>query len=157
MKRQDFLTTLKQEQKLELVEESEEICKSYLVKADESLKSAKLLLDNALLENAVSMAYYSMYHATTALMRKVGIKCENHTGNIILLKQAFQLGNLSETLRKTKKERVDKQYYTDFKITKQETEELTKSAEDFVVKMKLFIEEITPKKREEARGFVKEI
>ena len=41
-------------------------------------------------------------------------------------------------LRK-KKERVDKQYYVDFKLTKEPAKELMKRAEEFLVKIKFII------------------
>ena len=44
MKKPDFLSKLKKDGKLESVEPSEEICSSYLKKADDCLKSAKILL-----------------------------------------------------------------------------------------------------------------
>jgi len=54
MKKQNFLNKVKKEGKIELVEPSEEICKSYLRKADNCLKSAKILLQNMLYENSIS-------------------------------------------------------------------------------------------------------
>ena len=44
MTRYDFLNRLKKEEKLELVESSEEISNSYLDKSRDCFKSAKLLL-----------------------------------------------------------------------------------------------------------------
>ena len=76
MKKLDFLSKLKKDGKLESVEPSEEICSSYLKKADDCLKSAKILLKNDLYENSVSMTYYAMYNSLTALLFKIGIKCE---------------------------------------------------------------------------------
>ena len=89
MKKPSFLSKLKKERKLELAEPSEEICKSYIQKADNCLKSAKLLLEHDLYENSVSMSYYTMYNSLIALLFKIGIKCENHAGSIILFKNLF--------------------------------------------------------------------
>jgi len=86
MKKSSFLNRLKKEGKLTLVEPSEEICNSYLEKADNCLKSAKLLLQNNLYENSVSMSYYAMYNSLTSLFFKIGIKCENHSGSILIFK-----------------------------------------------------------------------
>jgi hypothetical protein len=57
MKRPDFLTNLAKEGKLSLVEPSEEVKKSYIQKSESNLVSAKILLDNNRLEEAVSLAY----------------------------------------------------------------------------------------------------
>jgi len=43
-------------------------------------------LKNKKLEEAVSMAYYSMYYSLLALLFRVGIKSENHTASIFLLR-----------------------------------------------------------------------
>src|SRR3989338_649708 len=99
------LDKLKKEGKLELVEPSEEICKSYIEKSDNCLKSAKLLLQHSLYENSVSMSYYAMYNALTALLFKTGIKCENHAGSIILLKKLFGRMDLFKIISFAKKER----------------------------------------------------
>ena len=138
-----FLDKLKKEGKLELVEPSEEICKSYIEKSDNCLKSAKLLLQHSLYENSVSMSYYAMYNALTALLFKTGIKCENHAGSIILLKKLFGRMDLFKIISFAKKERIDKQYYvTDFVLTKESAEDMAKKSEDFLVKMKLVITEL---------------
>ena len=78
-------------------------------KAESNLISARLLLDNDLFEQSVSMAYYSMYYSVLALFFATGIKCENHTAAIILLKKVFSIDNTD--LEHAKTERIDKQYY----------------------------------------------
>ena len=94
MKKNNFLNTLKTEEKLELVESSEEIYDSYLEKSANCLKSAKLLLQNNLYENSIGMSYYAMYNLLIALLFKIGIKCENHGGSILLLKLLFDKSTL---------------------------------------------------------------
>ncbi len=136
-----FLAKLSKEKKLELVEPSEEIKESYIKKSESNLISAKILLENDKLEEAVALTYYSMYHMLTALLFKAGIKCENHTGSIILLRELFSLDN-SEILT-AKSERVDKQYYTDFKIKKEEVIAAIKNAEMFNGQLIDFISRIS--------------
>jgi len=142
MKKSNFLIKLKKQGKLELVSPSDDICNSYIKKAEDSLKSARVLLQNNLYENSVSMSYYTMYHSLTALLFKVGIKCENHSGSIILFKKLFGRMDLYKTIRFAKKERVDKQYYVDFILTKESAIDLIRRAEDFLVKIKLTIKNI---------------
>src|SRR3989344_6615258 len=111
MRKLSFLSKLKKEGKLELVEPSEEICKSYIEKADNCLKSAKLLLQNSLYENSVSMSYYAMYNSLTALLFKIGMKCENHAGSIVLFKELLGRADLFKIISFAKEDRIDKQYY----------------------------------------------
>lgn len=124
-----FLAKLYNEGKINLIEPNKNIGSSYIEKSESNLISAKILLQNNRLEESVSLAYYSMYNILTALLFSVGIKCENHSASIILLKMIFNIDNCE--VFNAKKERVDKQYYTDFSITKGEVEESIKKAEDF--------------------------
>jgi len=142
MKRRSFLSKLKKEDKLELIDSSNEVCESYVAKASDCLKSAKLLVQNNLYENSISMAYYSMYNMLTALLFKVGVKCENHAGAIILLKKLFEEGNLYKTISSAKKERIDKQYYVtskQYKLTKMAAQDMIADAENFLVEVRLLI------------------
>ena len=154
MKKISFLSKLKKEGKLEIINSSEEIKKSYFEKSESNLISSKLLFENNRLEESVALAYYSMYHILTALLFKVGIKCENHTGSIILLKELFLIDNSDILI--AKKERLDKQYYTDFNITKEEVKDSIKSAEIFNDTLRDFISKLTSKQLQDYRVKLKE-
>lgn len=149
MKKIIFLVKLSEEKKLEIIELSEEIKESYIKKSESNLISAKILLDNNRLEESISLAYYSMYNMLTALLFKTGIKCENHNASIILMKEIFNLDN-SEIFN-AKKERIDKQYYTNFYITKSEVTEQIKTSEIFNSKILDFISRISNKDIEHFR------
>ncbi len=140
-----FLNELKKEEKLELVEPSEDICNSYSGKSANCLKSAKLLLQNNLYENSISMSYYAMYNLLLALLFRAGVKCENHGGSILLLKLLFEENNLYKLISDAKKERIDKQYYVTTEkdeITGEIADELLNNAEDFVLKTKVVIKNL---------------
>jgi uncharacterized protein (UPF0332 family) len=129
MTQRDFLRNLRREHKLMLVAPSPEIAGSYLAKSDSFLDSARILREAEHLEEAVSMAYYSMYHAMTALLIRAGIRCENHAGAIMLLEELF--GMDISALDDAKRMRVDTQYYVDRTITLEDVEELIRVAGDF--------------------------
>ncbi len=111
------------------MEPNDEIKQSYFRKSESYLSSTKLLLENNKLEEAVSMGYYSMYYSLLGLLFKVGVKCENHTASMILLKEVFNLDN--SRIYQARKERIDKQYYVGFEIAKQDVIEMVKIAEEF--------------------------
>jgi len=140
MKKINFLIKLKKERKLELVEPSEEIKESYIRKSESNLASAKILLDNDKLEESTGLAYYSMYHLLSALLFRVGIKSENHSASIILLKEIFSLDN--KEISDAKTERIDKQYYVDFAISKEDVKDTIRKAENFNSKLIDFISKI---------------
>ncbi|MCK5235246.1 MAG: DNA-binding protein, partial [Candidatus Aenigmarchaeota archaeon] len=68
-------------------------------------------------------------------------KCENHTAAIIILQDVFGLD--SKDIRKAKNDRVDKQYYVDFRITEEEVKETMFLAEDFIADLRDFIERLS--------------
>lgn len=149
-----FLNKLNKEGKLEIVEPSEDICNSYSEKSANCLKSAKLLLQNNLYENSIGQSYYAMYNQLLALLFRVGVKCENHGGSILLLKLLFGENELYKLISDAKKERIDKQYYVTTEkdeITKDIAGELLNNAEEFVLKMKLVIKNLNNDKIGELR------
>ena len=140
-----FLNKLKKEEKLGLVEPSEDIGDSYSEKSANCLKSAKLLLQNNLYENSIGLSYYAMYNLLLAVLSRIGIKCENHGGSILLLKLLFGENDLYTLISDAKKERIDKQYYViteKDESTKEIADELLNHAEDFVLKMKLVVKNL---------------
>lgn len=149
MRKIGFLAKLHKEGKLQLVESSEAVRDSYIAKSESNLASAKILLENSRLEEAVALAYYSMYHMLGALLSRVGIKCENHGASIILLKLVFDIDNKQISL--AKQERIDKQYYTDFRIAEKDVADTVLVAEEFDKKLLDFISKLDNQKIEEYR------
>ena len=150
-----FLKKLKRKGIIELVEPSEEMKSSYLIKAENCLKSAKILFQSQLYENSTSEAYYCMYNSLLSLLFKIGVKSENHSASIILFDKLFENKDLVKVISWAKEERIDKQYYVEtqqiVKVTKESCNEMILKAEDFLVKMKLLINEISNEKINSAR------
>ena len=160
MKELNFLKKLKRKGVIKLVEPSEEMKSSYLTKAENCLKSAKILFSSQLYENSTSEAYYCMYNSLLSLLFKIGIKSENHSASIILFDKLFENKELVTIVSWAKEERIDKQYYVEtqqiVKVTKESCNEMILKAEDFLVKIKLLISEVSNEKINSARNnFVK--
>jgi uncharacterized protein (UPF0332 family) len=149
MRKTDFLIKLHKEGKLKLVEPSEEVRTAYLRKSESSLEASKILLEHEKFEEAVSTAYYSMYHAVMALFFSAGIKCENHSAAIILLGDVFGID--SSEIAEAKKERIDKQYYVDFSVTEMDVKDLINAAEAFNSRILDFIARLNNDKIAEYR------
>lgn len=150
-----LLQRLWKEHKLALVEPSQEVCQAYVQRSSKALCSAKALLTMNNLEDAVALGYYSMYYSLLALLFRVGIKCENHTAAIFLLQEIFSIDK--GIIANAKKERVDKQYYVDFSVTREEVRELIETAEDFTAQLSQIIASITQDKVTEARKKLQKI
>ena len=144
-----FLKRLHKEGALQLVAPSEEMKTAYLKKSESHLTSARLLFENDLYEQAVSMAYYSMYYSVMALFFATGIKCENHTAAIILLKDLFAIDNTD--LEHAKTERIDKQYYVTTAPVRDDVIALISTAESFNAELLDTIDRLTTDKKEKFR------
>ncbi len=122
---------------------------AYLRKSESHFISARLLLENDLFEQSVSMAYYSMYYAVLALFFATGIKCENHTAAIILLQEVFAINNTDLEYAKT--ERIDKQYYVTSTPVRDDVVALIQTAESFNAEVLDVIDRLTTEKTEKFR------
>lgn len=147
--RPSFLKKLHKDATLQLVVPSEEMKTAYLKKSESHLTSARLLLDNDLFEQSVSMAYYSMYYSVLALFFATGIKCENHTAAIILLTEVFAIDNTD--LEHAKTERIDKQYYVTSAPVRDDVVALIHTAESFNAELRDVIDRLTNEKIEKYR------
>lgn len=139
MKKRNFFKQLLKEGKLELIEPSENICESYFKKARDCLKSARILLEHKLFENSISLSYYTMYNSLLALLFRIGIKSENHSASILLLKKLFSLNDLFDLISLAKKIRIDVQYYVSSKINESDAENLIEKAEEFLNRAKFIL------------------
>ncbi len=83
-------------------------------------------------------------------MFKIGIKCENHTASIILLKQLFGLDN--RKIQQAKKERVDKQYYVGFRVARSDVTDLITVAGEFNSALLDFMDKLGSQNVTEIRG-----
>lgn len=66
-----------------------ELSKYRLEKAQESLKYAKILMDNDGYSEAVNRAYYSIFHATRAVLAIDGIDRKRHSGVISYFQENY--------------------------------------------------------------------
>lgn len=140
MRKQGFLNKLHHEGKIQIVEPSFQVQEAYRKKSESYLASAKILFENGRLEETVSMAYYSMYYMVLALLFATGIKCENHSGAIILLENLYGIDNTR--IAAAKRERIDKQYYVDFAITVEDVRDSIEETEAFYADLLDYMERL---------------
>mgnify|MGYP001579180613 CR=1 FL=1 len=161
MKKSNFLAKLKDEESLKMVEPSDEISKSYLIKCDKCIQVARLAYNAGIYENAVSEAYYSIYNTVMSLFFKCGIKCENHSGAVIIIKEIFNLDKLHTIFSEFKKDRIDNQYYIPIlgtePINKEKCSERIKTAQNFNAELKAYIGRISIQQINDIRKKFEEI
>lgn len=156
MKKSGFLNKLIAEGILSIVEPSEEISKSYIIKSDKCIQVARLAFDAEIYENSISEAYYSIYNMVTALFYKCGIKCENHSAAVILIKELFGLDNLHIIFSEFKKDRIDNQYYLPVlnlePVTKKKCNEKITTAQRFNAELRAYMVKLSIKEINEIRN-----
>jgi len=123
-----------------------ELIKGQIKKAEEKLSAAKSLRGDGFQDDAISRAYYVMFHAGSAALLSEGITVESHSA----LKDMFGLhlvlkGKIDKKygrwLNKLKDERENGDYdiYTDF--DKEDSDSAIVQAEEFLAAIKRFLSE----------------
>jgi len=85
-----------------------------------------------------------------ALFFAGGIKCENHTAAIILMKEIF--GRDNSEIEDAKRERIDKQYYVTSAPNRGDVVALTRTAESFNAELRDFTDRLTSRDIEQYRN-----
>jgi len=106
---------LKQQRGIRLGKPSENLVNAYLEKSRNALRSMEVNARESIIEWAVSASYYAKYFAVYALLSRIGVRCEIHDCTIALFEHLF--GNavnskMINEFRKSKKDRIETQYYT---------------------------------------------
>jgi uncharacterized protein (UPF0332 family) len=88
-----------------------------LLRAKKALRSAKLLLENRELEDAVSRAYYAMFHAAKAILFSKDVKTKTHIGAISLFgEHIIKKGILDEEYADMLRKAFDLRQKSDYEI-----------------------------------------
>ncbi len=124
----NFLKGLIKTRIVQLVENSEDISLSYFNDSKSYIFSAKLLFNEGRFKEATQLSYFSLYYSILGILFKIGIKSENHSASILLLKEVFEIDN--QFALKLKEKRVGT-YYPDFEIERKSLEQTIKETEDF--------------------------
>ena len=110
-----------------------------LEQAEESLSSAKLLLDNEKYRPSVSRAYYAMFYAVLALLAQEKLKVSKHSGVIGIFNREFvKKGIFDKELSRWLQEAFDLRQRADYRemftVSIERTESVLKNAETFLTK-----------------------
>ena len=115
-------------------------------KAERSLQAARTLIEANLTDDAISRAYYAVFHSARAALKVKGIETMTHQGLIIqvalhLVKPGLLETEYGDILRQEKEDRETGDYepFTSFGLD--EAEKLVKDAEKFVVRIQKFLKD----------------
>ena len=129
-----------------MAEKIRELIRAQIEKSQEKLDAGRSLLNDGFIDDAISRAYYSMFHAASALLLSEGITIESHSA----LKTMFGLyfvktGKIDKKfgrwLNKLKDERENGDYDIFTSFEKEDAELDIKKAEEFLEEMKRYLGE----------------
>ena len=126
-------------------ESSKRFVEASLLRAEKALRSAKILEENGELEDAVSRAYYAMFHAARAILFSKGVKAKTHRGTISLfgekiVKEGVLSREFADMLRKALDLRQKSDYELYAELNEELVEEVIKNAGKFVEKIEELLE-----------------
>lgn len=109
--------------------------------AEQKIEAAYYLLKGGYYKDAISRAYYSMYHAAQALLESEDIEAKTHTGLIRTIGKEFVKPNriqksLGKALSMAEEDRESADYGVDVDFTEEEAKERIEDAEKFLEKSK---------------------
>ena len=116
-------------------------------RAEEKLRSANLLFENNMFTDAISEAYYAMFHAAKALLILRSIYPKTHAGVVSQFGLQFVNEGLIEefyakslTKAQTKREKADYDIY--YESSEEEAESLIEDAEKFLDRITIALDEL---------------
>lgn len=124
---------------------SREFVEASLLRAEKALRSAGFLEENGELEDAVSRAYYAMFHAARAILFSKGVKAKTHRGIISLFgEKIVKVGVLGEEFADMLRKAFDLRQKSDYELYAELSEELVeeviRNAGKFVEKIRELLE-----------------
>jgi uncharacterized protein (UPF0332 family) len=120
-----------------------------LVRCDESLRAASVLVAAALLHDAESRLYYAAYHAAMAVLLTEGLEPRSHTGVASLLGLHFvKTGRLdpddARLFARLQKYRIEADYSVGFVLTRDAVEEDLAACRAFIERVRAVIASALP-------------
>ena len=114
-----------------------ETIREYLKTAQDKIGSARILLEHEKFDDAVSRAYYAVFHCVQALLQSEGLKAESHSGARTLFSLHFiKSGKLDRKLAKYFKELKEERESGDYGILslidEEDARQSISEAEEFI-------------------------
>ncbi len=130
-------------------ERTDEYIRQELKKAEQALKAAQNLLADGLYDDAVSRAYYAVFHSARAALKIKGIETVSHKGLISqfalhLVKTGEVEEEYGDILRQIKEDRETGDYEPLVTFGSDETTQLVSSADRFLARMRDWIGKRAP-------------
>lgn len=125
---------------------AEELIRGQIGKAEEKLQAARSLLAAGFIDDAISRAYYSIFHAASTVLLAEGITVESHRALVAMfglhLVQSGKIGRrFGRILSRLKDERETGDYDVFSAFEREDTQKALEDAEAFLRKMRRYLTE----------------
>lgn len=142
------------------VEPNDNLACAYLKKAEDALEAMHSVPSN---DWKISTGYYALYFSLYAVLMKIGIKSENHTCTIVLMRHLlrdFFAPDECEILEKARQARVETQYYISSDASGGFVDTLAQQVPRFLMKCRGIVDGLKEKEvqtlRQSFAGLIKE-
>ena len=127
-----------------MTEEAVAYVREEIKKAERSLKAAQKLIETDLADDAISRAYYAVFHSARAALKTKEIETTTHQGLVTqfalhLVKPGLLEAEYSDILRQEKEDRETGDYESFTSFGLDEAGKLVEKAEKFVTRIKKFL------------------
>ena len=125
---------------------AEELIKGQISKAEEKLRAARSLLSSGFIDDAISRAYYAIFHAAGAVLLAEGIAVEGHSAllamfGLYLVKPGKIGRRFARILGRLKDEREGGDYDVFSASEREDAEQAVEDAGTFLEEMKRYLGE----------------
>ena len=115
-------------------------------KADHSLKAAQKLIQEKLTDDAISRAYYAVFHSARAALKTKEVETKSHQGLVTqfaqhLVKSGLLEAEYGDILRQEKEDRETGDYESFASFGLEEATKLVNDAEKFLTRIKKFLKD----------------
>lgn len=126
---------------------TEELIRSQVSKAEEKLQAARSLLAAGFTDDAISRAYYAIFHAASGVLLAEGVSVERHGALVTmfglhLVKPGKIARRLSRILGRLKDEREGGDYDISSGFETEDAERAVEDADIFLQEMRRYLHEV---------------
>ncbi|GAB7015781.1 HEPN domain-containing protein [Methanogenium cariaci] len=136
---------------IKLVEPNDNLASAYQIKAEEALEAMHSVSS---FDWKISTGYYSLYFSLYSLLMKIGIKSENHSCTIEIMRNLLNeyfTPDECDLLDTARRARVETQYYVTTTVSEEFSATLSKRVPRFLVTCKSVVNGLDEKQVQELR------
>jgi hypothetical protein len=125
---------------------NKELLNAYINVSKDKLESAEILFKHKKYDDAISRAYYAVFHCAQALLQSIGVKAESHSGvrqlfGLHFIKEGRLNKKFGKYLKNLKDERETGDYGIFTLIDREDAQEAIKEAREFITETEKYLKE----------------